>query len=465
MSLKVDQLHQLSLLLSQKLKGSHLSKIIQYDDSTFVMANSRGGRLVFSLNSADPLVYISPSSFQVTSFSTNMSMIMRKQLSNAVIDDIAVLNNDRVLAFSVTSINDVYQEEKLTLIAELIPTKANLILLDKDKKVIAALRTNTIESPRPIFRGVTYEAPLGNNFVGGEANPFDYDSYTASCIKKEAFLEQRRKKSKYHSLFVYLSSKKKAANRKIKSIEMDIEKANEHLNDGEYGNFIFMNLDNIDVSTGVMDYYGTPVELDKRRSASDNAEAFFKRAKKAKATVKLGQSNLEKAKKELEEYTQVEKILSLASEDSLEAYSKQYGLDKIKDGKSTPLSDSAILPYSVTIDEVTYLFGKNARQNDCLSFLLDTAKTHIWIHVKDNHGAHLIIKKDNPSEEEIEKGCELALLASNLEMGEVMYTPHVNVRRGNVPGQAIVKEYRSALIRSISPQVRDAYASARKVSL
>lgn len=465
MSLKVDQLRQLALLLKQELSGSRLSKIIQYDDATFVMANSGGGRLVFCCDSADPFVYLSPSPFQVTSFASNLSALLRKRLANAIIDTVEIVNDDRVLAFRLTAVNDVYQEERLSLIAELIPTKANLVLLDEENKVLGALRPNSIEDARPLFRGIAYEPPLTHAFANSQPLPFDYRSYTAECIGKEAALEQRRKKSKYHALFAYLAAKTKSAKRKIASIEQDIAKAQEHLQDGDYGNFIFTNLDHIDPSSGFMDYYGTPIALDKRRSPSGNAEAFFKRAKKAKATVRLGEDNLRKAQKELAEFAQASKLLALASEEALEAYNKQYGLDKIASDKPSPLTDGASLPFVATSAGVSYLFGKTAKQNDCLSFLLATSKTRIWVHVKGNRGAHLIIRKDDPSDKEIERGCEIALLASNLSMGEVMYTPHVNVRRGSVPGQAIVKEYRSAYIRAISPEAVEAFAAAKKVSL
>ena len=111
-----------------------------------------------------------------------------------------------------------------------------------------------------------------------------------------------------------------------------------------------------------------------------------------------------------------------------------------------------------------YLFGKNAKQNDFLSFAYATNKDYLWLHVKEAHGAHLIIQKENPSDQEIGMGCQIALLASKKEDGEVMYCPKKNVRRGNVPGQALVKEYRSATFRKIDPKARQAFLEAKKVS-
>ena len=85
------------------------------------------------------------------------------------------------------------------------------------------------------------------------------------------------------------------------------------------------------------------------------------------------------------------------------------------------------------------------------------------LHVKDTHGAHLLIQADNPSDKQIQYGCELTLLASNLEEGEVIYCPRGNIRKGKEKGQVVLGEYQSAMIRKISPEAREAYALREKV--
>ena len=122
------------------------------------------------------------------------------------------------------------------------------------------------------------------------------------------------------------------------------------------------------------------------------------------------------------------------------------------------------MPYKVEIDGTSYWFGKNAIQNDCLSFLYATKKERLWFHVKNAHGAHLILQKDNPSNEEVFTACCLTLLASKKEDGEVQYTPHKYVKRGNVPGQAVLGPYQSAFIREIPSRIKEAFVNAKKIS-
>lgn len=464
MALRIGETRQLATRLNALLSGQRLSKAIQYDKDVFLFSTSKSGRLAFVLDNASPRVYLSDIPLEGNSLSTPFSMLLRKTMSNALIESVELLNDDRVLCFRLLTINDIYKEETAYLVAEIIPSKANLILLNQEKKVVGALRTNLITDPRPIFKGILYEPPLRKNLSDEEEVPFDFETYLAECETKEEALKERRKRTRFHDVFTHLSNKKKAANKKIKAIHGDIEEAKKHLEDGQYGNFIFTDLSSIHPEEGYMDYYGERIDLDPRKSASANAEAFFRRAKKAKATIARGEANLETAKKELEEAERLLGTLEAADEPMLEKLSKEYGLDGLtgKGKNASPLSEAASLPFLCIIDGTRYLFGKNAIQNDVLSFLLATKKNHLWLHVKDNHGAHLIIQKDNPSSKEIQLGCEICLLASKLESGEVMYTQHKNVRRGNVRGQAIVKEYQSAWLTHVSPEAKIAYENAGK---
>ena len=54
-----------------------------------------------------------------------------------------------------------------------------------------------------------------------------------------------------------------------------------------------------------------------------------------------------------------------------------------------------------------------------------------------------MIRKANPTDEEITLGCELALLSSNLSSGEVIYCSQKNIRSGKANVQVIIGEYRS----------------------
>lgn len=467
MPLKQNQLNIYALYLEETLKGRYLSKFCQYSEDVYAFSLSKGGKLVFSLKSNDPKVYVSASLPDAQSFPTPLGAIFRKELSNACVQKVRIVNDDRVLAFDLIGVNEVFKPTAFTIIAELIPTRANLILLQNEGKIEAAKRTTSLLDPRPILKGVPYCPPeRKGSTLAEEETEFSPTEFIKKCEKEEGILEEGRKKQRFSSLYKHLKTKEKALKKKISLIDKDEEEAKHHLEDGKYGDYIYMNYSDFKEKSAKFVFEGEEIPLDPRKNASQNAEAFYKRAKKAKATLALGQENKAKAEKELESIIRLQSVLKNADEAFLLQAEKEYGLNKVqeKGASSTPLSGSSLFPMEVTVDGVTYLFGKNARQNDFLSFAYVSNKNYIWMHVKDTHGCHLITKKEDPSDDELSIGCQLTLLGSNLEEGEVMYCPRKNIKKGSVPGQVITKEYRSATFRRIEPKVKKAFLEARKAN-
>lgn len=433
-------------------------------ESLYYFQFGRSSRVYFCLDGQLPRVYLSNQSSDLPPSSGQFALQCKKSLSNALVTGCRQIGGDRIIAFDFIGLDEVFHERKLTLVAELIPTKANLILLDEDGKIEAAHRYMGLNEKRPIVKGLIYEAPE-RKFASEEQESFDFDLYCQECERLENEIRLKALKQKYAKLFSFVTNKAKSAKRKITMIQNDIEEAKKHIGDGEYGTYIFMHLDEINPSTGSMDYYGTPIPLDKTKSVSANAEMFFKRQKKAKASLNNGEANLSKAQEEMKRFQRLVEILPFCSENGLRELSIELGCTPApKKGKKTATTKYAesLLPHEIIHGGITYWYGTNARQNDFLSFALDTEKDHLWMHVKGNHGAHLIIRKANPTDAEISFGCEICLLASGLNDGEVMYCPKSNVRKGSVPGQAIVKEYRSAFFRSVSKQAKEAYQQARR---
>ena len=173
-------------------------------------------------------------------------------------------------------------------------------------------------------------------------------------------------------------------------------------------------------------------------------------------TIEEAKLNLDKAKQELEEQQSFLTLLQSVSRQGAEAL-----LSQLSESKKERVSPS-IYPYAAYRGETCYLIGHSASSNSFLSFVYDTDPTHYWLHVKGTHGSHVIIRKANPTDEEITLGCELALLSSNLSSGEVIYCPHKNIRRGKANGQVILGEYRSAYIRKVSDGAKRIYQSREK---
>ncbi|MFA6620575.1 MAG: NFACT RNA binding domain-containing protein, partial [Bacilli bacterium] len=258
--------------------------------------------------------------------------------------------------------------------------------------------------------------------------------------------------------------------RKLLALQSDKRAAEAHIEDGAKGDAIFMKYAELNNRMSSFDYEGLTVELDPSRSLSGNAQLYYRRAKKAKETLKLNEANQAQTEKDLSDVQAALLQLTSCDEEGLEELAKELDISpqkspqKKKSGDWRGLSHDSI-PFEVDLRSTKILFGKSAKQNDCLTFLLDTVKDHLWFHVNGATGSHVMIKKENPTDEEIRTACEIALLNSGENDGDIIYTLRKNVRKGNVMGLAIVKDGKTIHLKSIRPETRTLLAGAERMKL
>ena len=461
MALKAFELKLLADYLNQ-FSGQRVGKFIQYGKDVFSFRLQREGNVVMLLDNQNPLLFLSQEEDHKTSLATPASAIMRKKLSGAEFLKAETLNDDRVIELSFLAANDIFELEPISIVLELIPTKANMALLDKSRRVLFAFRSNTILDARPLFHGVTYEPPIKKSDFAFEKGDFDIEAYFEKCHASQAKLQQARKNNLYQDFFRELNAKIKSLKRKAAQIDEDIEKGKKHADDYLYGNYIFTYIDQFELGQKEFDYYGEKVALDPLKSPSDNANEFFRRTKKSKNAIAQGAINKEKALEELEELTRLKDFAQSCDEETLSRLLKEHGAKgqpKAKSKAATPKVKGP-LPYVAQVKGTTLYYGKSAKQNDYLSFLYATKGSYLWFHVKNATGAHVILPYENPSDAQIQIACELALAATDKVDGEVQYTAHKNIRKGGTKGQVILGSYQSAYIKSISEDVLLAYEAS-----
>ena len=105
-------------------------------------------------------------------------------------------------------------------------------------------------------------------------------------------------------------------------------------------------------------------------------------------------------------------------------------------------------------DGLEILVGRNNAQNDELTTKL-ARRTDYWLHVKDVHGSHVILRCEGmePPQEDIRYAAELAAQYSQAKgSGRVAvdYTMVRNVKKpsGALPGKVIYQNYKTILVRS-----------------
>jgi predicted ribosome quality control (RQC) complex YloA/Tae2 family protein len=470
MSIQASELQSYLKTLEIEVAQHHLSHPILYaSNALYFHLSGEKHRLAIVLDDSDPRLYAAKDSVDVPSLDSHFLDQFKKELGNAYLEKVEQINGDRVLRLDLSIINSVYKEESRYLYFEMIPHHANLIYTDVNNTVIAAFRPGEMSDERPLLKGLTYEAPKKNDFLPSK-QAFDPVAYLSDCFRKEQLLDEKRKKDRFGYLFDSLHKREKLLKRKLIYLDNDRQEALLHVDDNLKGDAIYVSYSSLNNRMGSFDYEGLKVDLDPAKSLSKNAETYYKRSKKAKETLALNAQMKAATEKELLDVTSALAQLKAASEEGLEALSKELGIvpqapaKKKKDKEWRGLSHDS-LPYFVTYHGTKILFGKSAKQNDCLSFLLDTAKEHYWLHVMGNTGSHVMIKKENPSEEEIHFAAEIALANSSLDEGEVMLTKRENVRKGPVMGMAIVKVFRTLRLTKVDPEVKVLLQNAEKVSL
>ena len=155
----------------------------------------------------------------------------------------------------------------------------------------------------------------------------------------------------------------------------------------------------------VTDYYSDPpkpveIPLDPKLSAADNAQKYFSKYRKAKLAREHALLMRRQVTEELGYLDELLYTLSLAEGESelneirQELVSGGYldGDPKRRSRSSAPSKLPPSKPYSfVSRDGVHILVGKNNRQNDKLTG--GANPEDIWLHTKDIHGSHVIIKR------------------------------------------------------------------------
>jgi predicted ribosome quality control (RQC) complex YloA/Tae2 family protein len=471
MALKSSEIKIYLSYLKTILVGRHLAHPLFYTANTlfFHLSGERYHRFVIALDDAEPRLYVAEGGLDVPSLDSKFLDQIKKDLANAYIVDLEQCNEDRVIKLSLTIINSVFKEEGRSLYLELIPHHANFIETDLNDQIIAAYRPGEMNDERPCLRGMKYLLPEKKDFAPSPATSFSSSTYQEHCLALESALSEQRKKDRFGFVLDQLKRRKKLAERKIKAIEGDIANAKTHENDGVYGDYIYTEYSSLNPRATSITIEGNMIPLDPSRNLAKNAELFYKRAKKAKETIKLSEQNLAAAEQEALDATSALAQIGAADEEGLENLAKELDLHpenapKTKKEKVWRGLSHESLPYEVEFNGTKILFGKSAKQNDCLTFLFDTAKEHSWLHIMGNSGSHVMIKRENASEEEIRTAAEICLLNSNQVDGEVMLTKRGNVRKGQVMGQAIVKDFKTLRIDSIRPQTARLLQSAKKVN-
>ena len=274
-------------------------------------------------------------------------------------------------------------------------------------------------------------------------------AYYDAITRKESIVSERG------TLTQALTKQKNLLQRKAKALQTDLERAEKSEEYRIQGELLLANLHAItrgQEQVELQNYYSPELEklsipLNPEQSPSENAQTYFKKytkAKRGRSRIQQLISDLDADQETLELY-----VSKLASADTLEALQKLRA-EFIENGylkapqrgkQKQEVSEGPFRRYTSTNGFQMYV-GKNSQSNDLL--LRQIAKpSDMWLHAKQIHGSHVIIR--NPENRPdipmptLLQAAQLAAYyskahhASNVPV-DYTWARYVVKRKGNVAG-------------------------------
>jgi predicted ribosome quality control (RQC) complex YloA/Tae2 family protein len=439
--------------LNRQLSGKILNSPILLNNKCFMFPfDGEIGSLIISFNHASPCVFKKEEQPFFSSMENPFVLRLRKKIRKSLINCISLAHDDNIVCLSLHVIDEI-EEGDLLLYIELIPMHPNLILCDKNKTVIEAYYQS---KNRELKFGDTYTSPKQTGLT--DSGEQFSEALIDNLLREEI---ENRRKERYKVFLNFINGKIKQSKRKIMAIEDDIKLAQNNINYASTADEILCLGLNLKSRLESAQINGRTIKLDPSKTIIENVEAFYKRSKKAKETIARSESNIANANKEIELYESLLTRFANADEKSADKLMQEVGMiKKKKEVKATAFNK----PYKLNLNGTIIYFGRNASQNDYLSFVMKLDREYTWLHIKDKSGAHLVICNKKPTDAELTFACEISLICSHVTSGEVIVATKKNVRRGHVLGEAILKNYKIIKLNNVSKETKDAFLKAEKVN-
>jgi len=285
-------------------------------------------------------------------------------------------------------------------------------------------------------------------------------------------ISEKRKKECYKLSSVVNRALEKLKNRE-KKIEEDFKQAERFEEYKRFGDLLMMNKEVIpkgQTSVKLRDVFDSQsplveIQLDSKLGPIKNAQAYFKKYRKAKDALSIIEKRRSETKTQIAQLEEIYKQLVAHDEkvDSEEQKQKLIRLGLLRPTKSQT-KEKKKKEFSprryFTQSGWEILVGRNNRENDYLTFKF-ARPDDLWFHAQDVPGSHVLLrrkdKKSDPSLSEIKETARVAAYFSKAKKEKkaaVIYTQakHVRKPKGEKLGLALVSKEKSILVEPSLPE-------------
>ncbi len=461
--------------LDANLRGGRIDRLSRNAEGDLLLAVTRDRKSFTMLLSPDremPRIHLLSTRPDRVPASSGFELYLKAHLSGAVIRSIGTLNEDRIAEIRCTRSRKEYR-----ILFELFGPHSNILLCDGSSNILAVLRPvhPGVDVERPLHAGVEYALPGKGSGAGdrrdqkltltvNDLSP-DRTDLTANRAVEQMFAQHGEvlKEARLRKgLSRMLDKALVKAARKVAAIQADLlnsEKAEEFRTTGD---LLLANLGSLrkGEETALLtgsDGRSIAVKLDPRRTATENAESYFRRYKKAKAGHILLSRRLEQSAAEVSRLEQLGAELDSAGTiDSLSDLQKRLGNrgSSGKGGTDRSAQGSTSVPYrTFRFAGWEILVGKNAAGNDIITREI-SRPDDLWLHAEGTSGSHVLVR--NPGRAEVPphvllKAASLAAYYSRAKSSSkvpVAYTEARYVKRpkGAKPGLVTLVRRRTVMV-------------------
>lgn len=147
--------------LAPQLTGSRIEKIQQPARDQIILLLRGSRRLFLNAGANHPRIHLTEQLRDNPSQPPMFCMLLRKHLSGGIIESVLQEPLERVVTLTVLASDEMGERSRFTLVWEGMPRRANLILCDRDGRIIDCLRRVDLEAEqdRQVMPGLFYRLP------------------------------------------------------------------------------------------------------------------------------------------------------------------------------------------------------------------------------------------------------------------------------------------------------------------
>ncbi len=469
--------------ISPQIAGRRIRRVSLQTDEALVLelTSEHASFLVISFSRALPLVFLADACPSPTETEGGRSSDLERELKGATIRSVAVAQDRTAAEFSLTRTHTTGLEIERTLVVELGARPGVVVRPTGRRSLTAAERSytpphvTTLDDAGPVHvtswsdsserTHVRISDRQTDDAHAGDTRTFASVN-EASAYAFDTFFDAigtDHKRAAVSRLVSRRLARKRRAIAKVEAEIADARKADEHRIRGQ-----LILARKGDITRGartirLKDFDGSStveIEIDPSLSPAQNAERYFKRAKKAGRRGARAPARLGELETEVEKLEVLGASIADASAEQLAEFEERFSTRRPAKSRGKTAPPRAHFRTYTVSGGWEILVGRSNKDNDILTHRIAN-QGDLWFHAHQAAGSHVILRipsgKAYPDRRAILEAAAIAAFHSKAGRSSkvaVSYTEkrHVRKPRGAKPGLAVISREKSVMVRPWIPQ-------------